>query len=416
MTTLQSFDHNVDRSQLQPCGLGLENATSKDHEGHLSWDGKSSCNVLGNTNGSHLADYAHDVHLKAQSVASPCLSMETTQVQQQLVTVPLATLQQLVEFCAQVVRESKEKDGPPSDLECGIPSPSSRFAFSRSTTFVQETSTTSRTSSPERKPLRSSVHADFVWNSVNPWRMRPVSIQQKQDPRDDELTFILETCRGNEDMYLLFRTNSRRPDHFIDRLSQYSKYLISQYDSTHHNTYSSAFNYSLMVVCVTSVAQPIGKILDICYARGVLTQPPRMDLASYWNHLLKIFQISLIMNNIYHFDLPSIYNFERVAFSSLRKTLHGHNLEEVLGLTIPSLLSLNFEHADDAEGLPAAEGESFHINDLSIKTLTSIGGLNVEWTGVLEDHLKINLQTMTLTLLWSVLPDGGSHMSSWTEM
>lgn len=343
-------------------------------------------------------------------------STKTIQVQQQLVTVPLTTLQQLVEFCAQVVRESKERDRPFPDLERADLSPSPSFAFSRSTTFVQEPPTPSRTSSPERKSLHTSTHADVIWNTVESWTIRTVPIQQKRNFKDDELAFLLETCRGNDDMYLLFRASIRRPDHFIDRPSQYPRYLISQYESTHHNVYGPAFNYSLMIVCVTSISLPIGNILNICYARGVLIQPPRIDLACYWTHLLKIFQVSLIMNNIYHFELPSIYNFERIAFSSLRRILCGHNLEEVLGLTIPSLLSLSCETPDYIEELPAAEGESFPIDDLGIKTLTSIGRLSIEWTGVLEDHLKLNLQTMTLTLLWSLLPDGGGHIGSWTEM
>ncbi|KAG4438145.1 hypothetical protein IFR05_006356 [Cadophora sp. M221] len=49
----------------------------------------------------------------------PVVPVEVSAPNEELVTVPIMKLQQLVEFCAQVLRESRAREAPASNLELG---------------------------------------------------------------------------------------------------------------------------------------------------------------------------------------------------------------------------------------------------------------------------------------------------------
>jgi hypothetical protein len=64
-----------------------------------------------------------------------------------------------------------------------------------------------------------------------------------------------------------------------------------------------------------------------------------------------------------------------------------------------------------------AKGDTYRIDDLNIRSLTSIGKLSIIWTDILEDHLKLNLLDMTMFIKNDYLaPDHDSPMAYWHNL
>jgi hypothetical protein len=66
--------------------------------------------------------------------------------------------------------------------------------------------------------------------------------------------------------------------------------------------------------------------------------------------------------------------------------------------------------------LESAPGNSFRVEDLNIKDLRSIGRLHIDWTAIVENHLLLDLEKMTLSVMWSTLPRESSIVGGWESM
>ena len=54
------------------------------------------------------------------------------------------------------------------------------------------------------------------------------------------------------------------------------------------------------------------------------------------------------------------------------------------------------------EKLEQASEQAFAASDLNFKTLKSLGGLHIEWTDFIGDHLRLSLNTKSIKLFWDV--------------
>jgi hypothetical protein len=58
----------------------------------------------------------------------------------------------------------------------------------------------------------------------------------------------------------------------------------------------------------------------------------------------------------------------------------------------------------------------FRVDDLNVKSLNSIGRLCIQWTAIIENHLLLDLEKMTLSIAWSALPRERSLIGGWQSM
>ena len=61
-----------------------------------------------------------------------------------------------------------------------------------------------------------------------------------------------------------------------------------------------------------------------------------------------------------------------------------------------------FDVPDCEDGLEQTSDQVFTPRDLNLKTLKRLGGLRVEWTDCIKDHLRLSMASRTITLFWDV--------------
>lgn len=210
-----------------------------------------------------------------------------------LVTLPLATLQQLVQYCAQVVRESKElksrvpdpeRDGIPNDMQTPQNNPSNdgnpwggANIFNLNSDYIT------------RLPRREVALMEEVWRKVVPFKLG--TFQEWPDEMIEREEPMLAQCRGEEDIHLLFR--SRYHDLEPQRAASASKRLLRHLGLWEgYEPYQKSaipFNFGVMVVLIEGLEHgrlSIGAILERCYQLRVLTPPPRdSEPRNYLSHI-----------------------------------------------------------------------------------------------------------------------------------
>ena len=61
-----------------------------------------------------------------------------------------------------------------------------------------------------------------------------------------------------------------------------------------------------------------------------------------------------------------------------------------------------FDVPDCENSLEQTSDQVFAAQDLNLKTLKRLGGLRVEWTDCIKDHLRLSMASRTITLFWDV--------------
>lgn len=134
-----------------------------------------------------------------------------------------------------------------------------------------------------------------------------------------------------------------------------------------------------------------GDVLRSCYIRGLLSQPAGTEIESYRTHLWLLCQAAHLAN---------------ICFKA-RLSLENNGLESYG--TTETLLQISFVEAMQAirlppkatpQNLPRAEGVSFRVNDLNIRTLRTIGELSIKWTMYWDEHLLLDVQNRQLMVAW----------------
>jgi hypothetical protein len=80
------------------------------------------------------------------------------------------------------------------------------------------------------------------------------------------------------------------------------------------------------------------------------------------------------------------------------------SLGEVLGIRISKLLQILHLTVPKDPTLECASLSTIRIDDLNIRSLNSIGHISIKWTDILEDHLKLDVSKLTLTVVHNYLP------------
>jgi hypothetical protein len=330
-----------------------------------------------------------------------------------LATVRISKLQQLVELCAQILRESRgakpndpdiEKDG-----EGGTSAPTSKFASSSDDTqniFHLDRSHLHRLPSTYET---NRLAIEEIWNNVSPWPIQQAPLASSEELQSHPI-FTLSTPEALHP--LLFTVSSgSNPERTKVEACIPSFRIKSPYQRNAEEERKKI----LVIACCCEIADEnpqIGSILECCYKYGVLEQPIDKESRAYldqicllvecWSRLNRVSKISLI------FDSP--FGEEEFFYSSSYrlKTIFTRrkSVEEILGIGFVDLLRILHLLNPVLAPLDSSPGPTLRVDDLDILSLSTLGKLSINWTSILENHLCLDLEEMTLSIAWSFLPRG----------
>jgi hypothetical protein len=172
---------------------------------------------------------------------------------------------------------------------------------------------------------------------------------------------------------------------------------------------------------VNTKGSSLGAILEHLYMSGVFSQPNDSEPRSYLDQIRLIIDISLIMNTIFQFPVGYLSGMKSLDAPNRRQIAETmltrrKSLEEVLGLTVPQLYHLLHvigvapRFSVPSPKLDSSQDPTFRPKDLNIESLRGIGGLSIEWTEILENHLALDLGTRRLYVRWQELAPRRSPM------
>jgi len=207
---------------------------------------------------------------------------------------------------------------------------------------------------------------------------------------DDSLEALLTYCREVKNYGMWTR----------ERVSLMQERLLASEDSYQEPVFLNGVHVSIVDVLTYIIGnaghdEALGAILYACYKNGSLMQPLPDDSSQYLGHISMAVRILIASNEILYFhDLCW----------GLQETLAGvfatRSLEEILGITIECLIQLLHAYFSKTSTLEGIQGPTFAMDDLNIDSLRSIGRLSIRWTPILEDHMLLNDDDMTLSIAW----------------
>jgi hypothetical protein len=347
--------------------------------------------------------------------------------QEDLVAVPIEKLQQLVELCSQALRESRTKYPGEPDLEKGL-------IYGNETTLA-----TLETSSIQIDPRSKNIFGlscrwdlpqtyesrkisiEDIWRRVEPWQIKLVPVTA------GSIIFskTISSFTHKEDLPLLFKSHHNRESKWNELDASV---LAWQYEGTTSTVDESTVISVMACCCCTEFEEKlkIGAILECCYQNGVLRQLD-CDVTEYYKwlkwHILLIIRCSFLLNRIFSIDLLSTPVKQRsgssdsrvdggsVGYRILEMLTRRNSLEEVLGMDIVGIFQILHMLNTVPMPLESSSGLTLRVDDLNISALKSIGGLSICWTTLVENHLRLDLETMTLSIAWSELPGKFSAFS-----
>ncbi|PVH75788.1 hypothetical protein DL98DRAFT_536225 [Cadophora sp. DSE1049] len=355
---------------------------------------------------------------------------EQTAPSEELVTVPIMKLQQLVEFCAQVLRECRSREAPAPDLESGPP-PISLPDITIDP--VQATGNYLFTDNDfqvhglyiqcHELTIDSEAEVDQIWNFVERFPIHEL-FDSKEDP---DAKHVMKSCLTMADLHVLFQGES---DSFCPDIRHVQEVFEIYMEAT-YSSFVPPYQYKLMVaVCAYGrEVDNLGGIVQGCYSSGVLKRPTIAEPSAYMSDVGRVVECMLLFNRACRFgkekhrftygNWTSIGRYQEHLYNLFRPIFTGHSLNEILGIPLPQLFRMMFLAATEAslETNDVAAGPTLRLDDFNVRSLASLGGLRMVWTLVLEDHLLLNLANMTLSIVWETSHTCGlSSMGSWERI
>jgi hypothetical protein len=174
-----------------------------------------------------------------------------------------------------------------------------------------------------------------------------------------------------------------------------------------------------VIACCCEIADEnpqIGSVLECCYKYGVLEQPIDKESGAYldqicllvecWSLLNRVSKISWIFESL--FGKEEFFRFRSYRLEIL--LTKRKSLEEILGIGFVDLLRILHLLNPVLAPLDSSPGPTLRVDDLDILSISTLGKLSINWTSILENHMCLDLEQMTLSIAWSFLP-GGKFMT-----
>ncbi|KAF7872607.1 hypothetical protein EAF04_003525 [Stromatinia cepivora] len=398
-------------------------------------------------------------HINGNSAIAPEKTNIHKSQDEELVTVPVAKLQQLVEYGIQVLKESRSRTNIGGiDLENNAaPVPEASSALRPYQT---------RPEVPRPRSCPKYLDEFLARACASPWPIRKIELNHDQvinldhpgEPfnRFDRSKF--DTVWDNHfrtffgyGQRSVSATEAVRREWFWKRiLNECDKEMIPwllEIGTDDPDARAAILVKILISIVQTSIemrnstTSTIGAILERCYASGVLSQPEDAPLnpennifhtelrQDYGIHILLVAISLKIFNDCLIEDDSGLGpNSHQILWSPtdlLRDACGGASLEQILAFQGPELvvsilsLSRTSKPRTSFEFSPANAGR---IDDLNIGSLKSIGDLRIVWTDILEEHLLLNHQNKCLKIarlrpfIWGMLSIFQNDCIRWSSI
>ncbi|KAI9647141.1 hypothetical protein NHQ30_003524 [Ciborinia camelliae] len=354
---------------------------------------------------------------------------------EELVTVPVAKLQQLVEYGIQVLKESRRKTA------------FSEIDLEHNAAWVPESPPVPPFHQTRPKVSQSKDHPKYLDEFLararkNPWPLRKIELDRDQEidlghlggssSRFDRLHFEIIWENHFRSFFgygqpSVSATEAVRREWFWKRiLKECDREMIPWLlEIGTDDPDARAATLVKILICVVkawdqkkySTSSTIGAILERCYAGGVLNQsedaplnPENMNFHTemrqdYGIHIILIaISLNIFNDCLTEDDSNLAHNSRQILWSPtdiLRDACGGASLEQILAFQGPelvvSILSLS-RTSKSRMALDSPQANSGRIDDLNIRSLKTIGDLRIVWTDILEEHLLLDHQKKCLKI------------------
>ncbi|KAM0132167.1 hypothetical protein ACHAP3_006605 [Botrytis cinerea] len=378
---------------------------------------------------------------------------------EELVTVPLAKLQQLVEFGIQVLKESRMRTNIREiDLEYNAPPDLQDFPV------LQSYQARSEVPRPLNRP--EYLHQFLTRACANPWPVRKIEVNRDQVIHLDHLGQPFNRFNSAhfeaiwENHFRTFFGYGQRSVTATEKVRRgwFWKRILNECEKEMvpwlleigtDDPDARAAILVKIIICIIqssierrySATSTIGAILERCYTSGVLRQPE--DIPSNPDKIN--FQTEMTQDYCFHIILVAIalnifndclmenkselgLNSRQMLWSPkdlLREACGGANLEQIFAFQGPelvvSILSVS-KSSDIPVRLESLATNSGRIDDLNIGSLQTIGGLRIVWTDIFEEHLLLSHQNKCLKVarlrpfIWGMLSLFQNDCARWSSI
>jgi hypothetical protein len=322
----------------------------------------------------------------------------------------------------EVTRNGMQVCNADLDLERNKPeTPQERTSFGRVVTSQRRTSSASLfgigLSYSEVLDDARRALIENIWNNVKPWELS--MLEPLYDEPLDPIGLVSH-CRSTMEVFRLFTTSRLKES--IKHAVVDASILIWHVERACQVKDDAHIMWGIIICCCLAAHRgkvTIGNILMHCYRIGVISQPKGIELKDYLEHILKVIECALSMNRVTQLEPLIMYEengwkLEQCGRRRVEELLTTKmSLQEVLGIDLVELFQMLHMLKNEPHRLETASGLSFRADDLNIKSLKSVGRLDIQWTAIIENHLLLDLEEMTLSIAWSALPQKNSPVGEW---
>jgi hypothetical protein len=151
----------------------------------------------------------------------------------------------------------------------------------------------------------------------------------------------------------------------------------------------------------------IGQILHSLYRKRVLNEPELPDVIQYMQHILYVLAATELLNTFFKSRRTNVERLEYI----INEEMWYHNafnmddvakIQDLLSRPLSEIarLALHGERNLVPHYYDRSAAEAFDPKHLRLDLLLGIGGLKIEWTEYLHEHLTLNTSTLTLRIFW----------------
>jgi hypothetical protein len=291
-----------------------------------------------------------------------------------------------------------EKDG-----EAGAPAPTPKLAIASDDTQNIFHLRRLKSLPPTYESNRLAI--EEIWNNVSPWPIQEVALTSAEELQSQP---ILSLSTPEALHQLLF---TRNPGHSPEMTHVEACVPSFRVKSSPLGDEKERQRILVMACCsnIRDKRLKIGLMLEYCYKYGILEQQVNKKSEVYLHQICLLVEGWVLLNRVS--EIYWIFDGEFFGFygDNLKTILTKRmSVEEILGIELVDLLRILHMLNPVPASFESSPGPTLRVDDLNILSLMTFGKLSITWTSILENHLCLDLESMTLSIAWSLLPTGSS--------
>lgn len=154
----------------------------------------------------------------------------------------------------------------------------------------------------------------------------------------------------------------------------------------------------------------VGQVLHGLYRKRILVEPQSPDKIQYMEHVLYVLASTELLNTFFKSERMDVQKLKSKLVKKIRQEtmLSETELDDMddvdevrylLSLRLSELAALALRPEDNLLRYRSFE-EVFNPRHLELNLLVGVGGLKIEWTEYLHEHLTLNTSTLTVYIFW----------------